>query len=446
MAGQSAAVGSDRKKRVVVLGGGFAGVLCVRKLEEHLGDEAEIVMVSEDNFWLFTPMLPQVAAGTIESRHVVLPIRTVVKKAAFYEGRIKNIDPYGKVVDLEGTDGRRGASLKYDYLVLGMGSETNFFGMKDLEKNAYQMKTLSDAVMVRNRIIDMLERAENEDDPILRRSMLTFVVVGGGFAGIETAGELEDLIADVTKHYRHISRGDAEVVVLEAGSRILAGFEDSLAEFTREKLAGRGIEISLRSAVSSFDGSEAIVKSLDGGGERAIQTKTVIWTAGVTPVSTIKRSLFKTEKGKVVVDGHMGVPEFPGVYAIGDCALFTDGGAPLPPTAQVAEAEAKVAARNILNDIRGDPRVRLAYKSKGQMAVVGQRVGVALFMGAKIYGFSAWLLWRSVYLSKIPNGEKRLRVFLDWTIDWIFGRDISRLKFMRRARDEQTEADDQDFW
>lgn len=437
---------ADRKKRVVVLGGGFAGVLCVRKLEEHLGGDAEIVMVNEDNFWLFTPMLPQVASGTIETRHVVLPIRTIVKRAAFYEGRIKNIDPYGKVVDLEGIDGRRGASLKYDYLVLGMGSETNFFGMKDLEKNAYQMKTLNDAVMVRNRVIDMLEKAENETDPILRRSMLTFVVVGGGFAGIETAGELEDLIADVTKHYRNISREDAGVVVLEAGSRILAGFEDSLAEFTMEKLAERGIEICLNTAMGSFDGSEAMVKDLEGGAERAVQTKTVIWTAGVTPVSTIKRSLFKTEKGKIVVDGHMGVPDFPGVYAIGDCALFMDGGAPLPPTAQVAEAEAKVAARNILNDMSGRPREKLSYKSKGQMAVVGHRVGVALFMGAKIYGFPAWLLWRSVYLAKIPNGEKRLRVFLDWTIDWIFGRDISRLKFMRRTHDDEPDTDDQDFW
>lgn len=432
------------KKRVVVLGGGFAGVLCVRKLEKYAGDEVEIVMVNEDNFWLFTPMLPQVASGTIETRHVVLPIRTIVKRAIFYEGRVKNIDPYGKIVDLEGVDGRRGASLSYDYLVLGMGSETNFFGMNDIAKNAYQMKTLNDAVMVRNRVIDMLERAENETDPILRRSMLTFVIVGGGFAGIETAGELEDLIADVTKHYKNVAREDACVVVLEASSRILIGFDDSLAKFTLQKLAERGIDIRLDTAMSSFDGDEAVVGGPDGN--QSIQTKTVVWTAGVTPVSTIKRSLFKTEKGKIVVDGGLEVPGFPGVYAIGDCALFVDGERPLPPTAQVAEAEAKVAARNISNDLIGEPKKELSYKSKGQMAVVGQRAGVALFMGAKIYGFPAWLLWRSVYLAKIPNREKRIRVFLDWTIDWIFGRDISRLKFMRRSHEGEPELDDQDFW
>ena len=435
---------AGRKKRVVVLGGGFAGVLCVRKLEECLDDGVEIVMVNEDNFWLFTPMLPQVASGTIETRHVVVPIRTIVKRAVFYEGRVKNIDPYGKMVSLEGVDGRRGASLSYDYLVLGMGSETNFFGMKDMARNAYQMKTLNDAVMVRNRIIDMLERAENETDPILRRSMLTFVIVGGGFAGIETAGELEDLISDVTKHYRNIEGDDARVVVIEAGPRILLGFEDSLAEFTLQKLRARGVDVRLETAVSGFDGGEVVVSGPDGGG--AIQTKTVVWTAGVTPVSTIKRSQFKTEKGKVVVDSHLEVPGFPGVYAIGDCALFIDGGRPLPPTAQVAEAEARVAARNIRNDIRGEPKAELAYKSKGQMAVVGQRAGVALFMGAKIYGLPAWLLWRSVYLAKIPNKEKRIRVFLDWTIDWIFGRDISRLKFMRRSHEGEPEPDDQDFW
>ena len=435
---------AGKKKRIVVLGGGFAGVLCVRKLEEQVADDVEVVMVSEDNFWLFTPMLPQVASGTIETRHVVVPIRTIVKRAVFYEGRVKNIDPYGKIVDLAGTDGRQGASLGYDYLVLAMGSETNFFGMKDIANNAYQMKTLNDAVMLRNRVIDMLERAENEADPILRRSMLTFVIVGGGFAGIETAGELEDLISDVTKHYRNIAREDARVVVLEAGPRILVGFEDSLAEFTLQKLAGRGIDIRLDTAVGSFDGSEVVVRGPEG--DSAIQTKTVVWTAGVTPVSTIKRSLFKTKGGKVIVDDHLEVPGFPGVYAVGDCALFIDGERPLPPTAQVAEAEARVAARNILGDMEGRPKEKLAYKSKGQMAVVGQRAGIALFMGVKIYGFPAWLLWRSVYLAKIPNREKRIRVFLDWTIDWIFGRDISRLKFMRRSHEGEPEPDDQDLW
>ncbi len=176
----------------MILGGGFAGVECARQLESKFGNdpETELVMVSEDNFLLFTPMLPQVASGMIETRHIVLPIRTICKKTKFYEGRIKNIDPHGKLVTLWGTGDKRSISIHYDFLVIALGSETNFFGMADVEKNAYTMKTLNDAVVLRNRIIDMLEQAENETNPILRKSFLNFVVAGGGFAVIETAGEL----------------------------------------------------------------------------------------------------------------------------------------------------------------------------------------------------------------------------------------------------------------
>ena len=213
------------KKKIVVLGGGFAGLECTRKLESYFKNdsEIEIVLVSEDNFLLFTPMLPQVASGMIETRHIVMPIRTITKKAIFYEGRVKNIDPYGKIVNLWGSRDKRGISIHYDFLVVALGSETNFFGMSDLEKNAYQMKTLNDAVLVRNRIIDMLEQAENETNPILKKSLLTFVIVGGGFAGIETAGELIDLLLDVRKYYPNIKREDIRVIVLEALPNILPG-------------------------------------------------------------------------------------------------------------------------------------------------------------------------------------------------------------------------------
>ena len=202
------------KKKIVILGGGFAGVECAKQLESKLGndDEVELVMISEDNFLLFTPMLPQVASGMIETRHIVLPIRTICKKTKFYEGRIKNIDPHGKLVTLWGTRDKRSISIHYDFLIVGLGSETNFFGMSDVENNAYTMKTLNDAVVLRNRVIDMLEQAENETDPILRKSFLNFVVVGGGFAGIETAGELMDLLLDARKYYPTIHKDDLKVV------------------------------------------------------------------------------------------------------------------------------------------------------------------------------------------------------------------------------------------
>ena len=444
----------------MILGGGFAGVECARQLESKFRNdpEIELVMVSEDNFLLFTPMLPQVASGMIETRHIVLPIRTICKKTKFYESRIKNIDPYGKLVTLWGTGDKRSISLHYDFLVVALGSETNFFGMADVEKNAYTMKTLNDAVMLRNRVIDMLEQAENETNPILRKSFLNFVVVGGGFAGIETAGELMDLLLDARKYYPTIHKDDIKVIVLEALGMILPGFNTKLADFAKDKMIERGIDIRLKTAVTSFDGNEVTTKSLDENPKDSIDTskidsivtKTLIWTAGVTPVNTIKRSMFKTEKGKVLVNDYLEVTDFPGVFAIGDCALHVDPETqrPLPPTAQIAEAQAKIAAKNLISLIKNSTKEKFIYHSKGQMAIIGKRSGIATFLGMNISGFWAWLIWRNVYLSKITTFDKKTRVFLDWVIDLFFDRDISRLKLMKRETEKEHKLLDEvdDVW
>ena len=448
------------KKKIVILGGGFAGVECARQLEKEFGNnpEIELVMVSEDNFLLFTPMLPQVASGMIETRHIVLPIRTICKKTKFYESRIKNIDPYGKIVTLWGTGDKRSISLHYDFLVVALGSETNFFGMADVEKNAYTMKTLNDAVMLRNRVIDMLEQAENETNPILRKSFLNFVVVGGGFAGIETAGELMDLLLDARKYYPTIHKDDIKVIVLEALGMILPGFNTKLANFAKDKMIERGIDIRLKTAVTSFDGNEVTTKSLDENPKDSVDTseidstitKTLIWTAGVTPVNTIKRSMFKTEKGKVLVNDYLEVTDFPGVFAIGDCALHIDPETqrPLPPTAQIAEAQAKIAAKNLISLMKNSTKEKFVYHSKGQMAIIGKRSGIATFLGMNISGFWAWLIWRNVYLSKITTFDKKTRVFLDWVIDLFFDRDISRLKLMKRETEKEYKLLDEvdDVW
>ena len=448
------------KKKILILGGGFAGVECARQLEKEFGNdpEIELVMVSEDNFLLFTPMLPQVASGMIETRHIVLPIRTVCKKTKFYESRIKNIDPYGKIVTLWGTGDKRGISIHYDFLVVALGSQTNFFGMADVEKNAYTMKTLNDAVMLRNRVIDMLEQAENETNPILRKSFLNFVVAGGGFAGIETAGELMDLLLDARKYYPTIHKEDLRVIVIEALPMILPGFNEKLAGFAKEKMTDRGIDIRLKTAITSFDGNEVTTKNLvqnpeDSVGEPitdVVRTKTLIWTAGVTPVNTIKRSMFKTEKGKVIVNDYLEVSDFPGVFAIGDCVLHIDPETqrPLPPTAQIAEAQAKIAAKNLISLIKNSKKEKFVYHSKGQMAIIGKRSGIATFLGMNISGFWAWLIWRNVYLSKITTFDKKTRVFLDWVIDLFFDRDISRLKIMKRETEKEYKLLDEvdDVW
>ncbi|MDA0854118.1 MAG: NAD(P)/FAD-dependent oxidoreductase [Crenarchaeota archaeon] len=448
------------KKKIVILGSGFSAVECAKKLEREFGNEPEIelVMIGEDNFLLFTPMLPQVASGMIETRHIVFPIRTICKKTKFYEGRIKNIDPYGKLVTLWGTKDKRSISIHYDFLVVALGSETNFFGMADVEKNAYTLKTLNDAVMLRNRIIDMLEQAENETDPILRKSFLNFVVVGGGFAGIETAGELMDLLLDVQKYYPSIQKNDLKVIVLESLGEILPGFNKKLAEFAKKKLSEKGIDIQLNKAVTSFDGNEVTIKSLEQTSNdstnlseiNSIFTKTMIWTAGITPVNTIKRSMFHTEKGKIVINDFLEVSKFPGVFAIGDCALFIDPitNKPFPSTAQVAEAQAKLAAKNLISLIKNSEKEKFVYHCKGQLAVIGKRTGIATIFGINISGFLAWLIWTNVYLSKIPTFDKKTRVYLDWVIDLFFDRDVSRLNYIKRETEKEYKLLDEvdDVW
>lgn len=282
------------------------------------------------------------------------------------------------------------------------------------------------------------------------------VVLGGGFAGIETAGELMDFLLDARKHYPNIRKQDIRVVILEALSSILPGFSEDLSRFAHKKLTRHGIEIKLKTAVTSFDGSEVLVKDLNTVKSanvenlEAIQTKTLIWTAGVTPVDTIKKSIFKTEKGKIVVDEFLEIPEHSGVFAIGDCCLTTDPitQRPFAPTAQIAEAHAKTAAHNLHALIRNKPKKKFEYGSKGQMAIIGKRAGIASVFGINVHGFLAWWLWRSVYLSKIPKFEKRLRVLLDWTIDLFFDRDISRLKYLKRETEKEYKELDEvdDVW
>ena len=441
-------------KRILILGGGFAGVECCLKLESYFANNSdiEITMISEDNFILFTPMLPQVASGTIETRHIVTPIRTLINKTKFYEAKIKHIDPHGKSVTLYGTNENRGMILHYDFLIVALGSKTNFFGMKNVEENSYQMNTINDAIILRNRIIDLMEQAENETDPILRKALLRIVIVGGGFAGVETAGELNDFISDITEYYPNITENDVKVTLIEASTEILTGFPVKLAGFAKEKLVERGIELILDAGVTSFDGKEVLLQSQsnsnkvllsDSSQEKghsqlvsldSIPSRTLIWTAGVTPTDLIKESLFETHKGRIIVNEFLQVPQFPEVFAIGDCSTFDPKLTmkPFPPTAQIAEAHAKFAAKNLKELLNGRSLSKFDYTWKGQSAIIGKRTGIASFFGINVAGFLAFLMWRNLYLSKIRSADKKFRVWLDWTLELFFKRDISRLKIITK--------------
>ena len=437
------------------MGGGFAGVDCTKKLENYFQSnyDIEITLVSDDNFLLFTPMLPQIVAGTITPRHIVMPLRALCKKARIYESVVRDIDPIQQHVTLEGTPEKIGIRIHYDYLVIALGSKTNFFGLNDVKRNSFTMKTLADAISLRNRIIDMLEQAENEKNSKIKQRLLTFVVVGGGFAGVETAGEINDFLNESISYYHNIKQADVHVILVEAVGTILQGFNESLSEHAHNKLEKNGIKILLQHVVTSFDGKNVIIKKLPSTlsnvkHEATIDSHTLGWTAGVTPVDIIQNSAFKLKNGKIIVNEFLEIPNHPEIFAIGDCSQFDKEDAnKFPPTAQLAEAHAKSAAYNIKQSIENKEKKKFVYKWKGQSAIIGKHYGIAESMGIKITGFWAWVLWRNYYLNKMPNIEKRIRVWLDWNIDLFSRVDISRYGFKRDTPKEYRELDEvDDVW
>ena len=438
-----------------MLGGGFAGVDCTRKLESYFKSnyDIELTLVSDDNFLLFTPMLPQVVAGTITPRHIVMPIRALCKKARIYESVVRDIDPVQQHVTLEGTPEKIGARIHYDYLVIALGSKTNFFGLNDVERNSFTMKTLADAISLRNRIIDMLEQAENEKNSEIKKRLLTFVIVGGGFAGVETAGEINDFLHDAISYYHNTKKEDIQVILVEAASTILQGFHEKLTAYAHKKLEKNGIKILLQNTVTSFDGKNVVINKLSksstsNDSKKVIDSHTLVWTAGVTPVEIIQKSIFKVKKGKIIVNEFLEIPDYPGIFAIGDCSQFDDEiNNKFPPTAQLAEAHAKLAAYNIKQAIENKEKRKFEYNWKGQSAIIGKHYGIAEVMGVKITGFWAWVLWRNYYLTKMPNLEKRIRVWIDWNIDLFSRIDISRYGFKRDTSMEYRGLDEvDDVW
>jgi NADH dehydrogenase len=450
-------------KRIVILGGGFAGIEVLRRLQKAFQDEIRIDLrlVSRDNFLLFSPMLPEVSSGMIETRHIVTPIRSFCNRARFYEANVDSIDLKDKRVAISHRVGRetgpidsRTHILEYDFLVIALGGETNFFGIPDLSDHAFTIKTLGDAIILRNHVINMLEQADVEDeDENLKTSLLTFVIVGGGFSGVETVGELNDFIQDSIRHYYHnIKRENARVILVNSGTRVLPEVTEDLSEFTLQKLRENGIKIILNSRVT---GATINSVKLNDGSE--IPTHTLIWAGGVKPSSLVANLVCERDKvGRIIANNNLEVQGISttNVYALGDCASITDPntGKSYPPTAQHAIRQAKVAAENIIstvksssisvrqrNDINNKKKI-FNYKTKGIMALIGKRNGVGILFEYKVQGFLAWLLWRLYYLGNLPTTEKKLRVIIDWSIDLLFKRDVTRLRTFSSEADKKIET------
>ena len=443
-----------RLTRILILGGGFAGIEVLRQLQKAFQNDIgiDITLVSRDNFFLFTPMLPEISSGMIETRHIVTPLRVFCNRAKFYEANIESIDLDNKQVVISHQIGKqtnpiewRSHILKYDYLLIALGNETNFFGMDGAAKQAFTLKSLGDAIVLRNHVINMLEQADIEHaDLDLRKSLLTFVVVGGGFSGVEIVGELNDFVLDSIKHFYHnLQKTYTRIVLVNSGGRILPEVTEELAEFALQKIRKNGVEVLLNTRV--IDVTSYSVR-LDNGID--ISTQTIIWAGGGKPPSLLSALSCEHDKsGRIVTNNFLEVLGYTdSIMALGDCACITDPntGKPCPPTAQHAIRQGKVAAINLISRIKDQENSKKAfdYKTKGVMTLIGRRNGVGILLGFKVHGFTAWWFWRSYYLLNLPTVEKKLRVMVDWFIDLFFKRDVTRLKSITEEPPLRSKASD----
>jgi NADH dehydrogenase len=417
--------------RILVLGGGFGGVEAARRLEWLLrgrGD-VEVTLVSRDNFFLFTPMLHEVAAGDVDITHIVSPLRALLHRTRIIVAEVQSIDMERRMVRLVHGDRAHSHELPYDQLLIAMGSTTNFYGLPGLEQQAVTMKTLGDAIHLRNRVIDALEQASTECEDGVPQA-LTVVVAGGGFAGVETIAALNDFMREALAFYPRLQQSDLRLMLVHAGPHILPELGEDLGVYAAGKLATRGVEIRTGLRVTAV--GNGTVTFSDG---TRVASRLLVWTAGTSPHPLLHDLPCLLDRGRVVVDDTLAVPGWPGVWALGDCAVVPDRrtGTPHPPTAQHAIREARTAAANICAVIDGRAAAPFAFRTVGQLAAIGRHTGVARVFGVKFSGFVAWWLWRTIYLSKLPRFEKKVRVALDWTLDLVFPKDFVQFLTFREG-------------
>jgi len=412
----------EKMTQVVILGGGFAGVSTAEHLEKQFRSDPTVsfTLISETNSWLFTPMLVEVATSGLEPTHITTPLRTSPKRTRVLRGRVTSIDLERRQVHLKDQGSQTG--LHYDHLVLALGSVCNYLGNNAIAENALEFKTLADAMRIRNHVIDVFERADSEPDPGCRRALLTFVVAGGGFSGAELAGGLNDFARGIIADYPNLSTDDLRIILVHSRERILPELSQSLANYAMQRMRERGVIFKLNTRVT-----DARPGSISLSPAEEIPTETFVWTAGVTPNPILKELPIKHDsRGAVLVDRTLAIPDYGNVWALGDCASVSDTktGKTCPPTAQVATREAVVLAHNIRACLLGRPVKPFCFKSLGSLCIVGYHTACAEIRGLKFSGLFAWLLWRGIYLSKLPGLERKVRVLTDWTLEIFFPRDI----------------------
>jgi NADH dehydrogenase len=426
---------NKRRPRIVIAGGGFGGAYCAQALERLLrADEAEVVLLDRNNYFIFYPLLVEAGTGSLEPRHAVVSIRTFLNSTRFMMAEVTSVDVGRSEVVYRLPEAESEERLRYDHLVLTPGSITRLPDVPGLDRHGFEMKSLADAVKMRDRAIQQLERADACDDPESRRRMLHFAIVGGNFTGVEVAGEFHVFLRRASRHYANVDLDDITITVVEIGPRILPALDEDLAEYATLQMQRRGMSVELETSVTRVERDHAVLT--DG---RRLDTETVIWCAGIAPSPLVERLPVPTDQhGYIVCDRDLLVHDHDNLWAVGDSAVnIGPDGAAYPATAQHAVRQGKHLARNLVRVLRGHRPTPCDIRSQGTVAALGCRTGVAKVFGFKLSGFPAWFLWRSVYLMKMPGLARRLRIALDWSMDLLFPKDAVQLGLARVGEDRR---------
>ena len=432
----------DAPVRILIVGGGYVGLYTALGLERRLREgEAHVTLVNPESFMVYQPFLPEAASGSIEPRHVVIPLRTVLKRTRLVTGTISSIDPPSRMATVAPTDGRPW-ELRFDQLVVALGSVARVLPVPGLAERAIGFKTVTEAIALRNQVLSRMDAAESTPDPDVRRRALTFLFVGGGYAGVEALAELEDLARDACRYYRTVRREDMRWVLVEAASTILPEIGPGLAAYALERLRRRAIEVYLDTRLESAEGGRMQLSN----GER-FDADTLVWTTGVRPHPMLARlGLPLDDRGRVPVDDRLRVLGVEGAWASGDCAAVPDlaTGGLSPPTAQHALRQARRLSKNLVATLRGRPLRPFRYRNLGQLVSLGRYKGVARVPGLRLRGFPAWFLHRTYHVVRVPTLNRKVRIILDWTVALFFRRDVVQLGSLQQPRAPFIQATEHD--
>jgi len=424
-----------KTKAIVIVGGGFAGTTLARALDGRLPRDYELVLISEESYTTFNPMLPEAVGASIFPEQLVAPIRQMLERTRFIMGRVSAIDARRKTLTASTLAGL--LTLPYEHLVLAFGNRARLDLLPGLAENALPLKTIGDAMHIRNMVLRRVAQIELETDSAVRRRLGHFVVIGGGFSGVETAGQLVDCLAGILPYYPRVAADELQVTLLQDQPRLLPELSERLGVAAHRSLAARGVDVRTGTRALCV-GARAVALA---GGEM-LHAATTICTIGTRPNALVERITIPVERGRIVVNADLAVRDTPGLWAIGDCALVTNArdGKFAPPTAQFAVREARHLAANLIAVLNGAPTRAFDYRARGSMAAIGHMKGVADVFGLPVWGLPAWLLWRAYYLSQMPTLGRKVRIFVEWTWGMFFPTDITHLRFTRSHEHDEIGA------